>query len=96
MGYNINIKTFYIPTNIPTILTYFLGLCPHSVLPINFYKSLIKIFLVSPTALAVWQKDCRPFFIKCLNSSPNQGSIKNNGVDLFRPTPLFFISTLIY
>ena len=66
MGYNINIKTFYIPTNIPTILTYFLGLCPHSVSPINFYKSLIKIFLVSPTALAVWQKDYRPFLFSVL------------------------------
>ncbi len=63
MGYNINIKTFYIPTNIPTILTYFLGLCPHFVSPINFYKSLIKIFFASSTALAVWQKDCRPFFL---------------------------------
>ena len=66
MGYNINIKTFYIPTNIPTILTYFLGLCPHSVSPINFYKSLIKIFNMSPTALAVWQKDYRPFLSSVL------------------------------
>ena len=66
MGYNINIKTFNIPTNIPTILKYFLGLCPHFVSPINFYKSLIKIFFVSPTALTVWQKDYRPFLSSVL------------------------------
>ena len=66
MGHNISIKTFNIPTNIPAILTCFLGLCPHFVSPINFYKSLIKIFFVSPTALAVWQKDRRPFLSSVL------------------------------
>lgn len=47
--------------NIFNKVMYILWLCPHFVSTINFYKSLIKSFFVSPTALAVWQNDCRPF-----------------------------------